>query len=523
MALNKTDGTLYIGTTVETKGFNDGVKQTEAAAERASRSVLSRFRGVGDKLKLFFKGVLGIVMGILGFISVGILFGNELMEKLLRGIDKTSGYYKLLMQTKSEFDRLKGSIFALFATIMQIGLPVLAQVMNWLTGILDKANQLLGALAGQKTVMKAIVKSTQDQKKAAEGTLAAFDQINILKKQEQEQIDNNPITFQEVPVTQEAVTNAQKIKDEIKQIKDMWTDIKQGNWGGFWDKFLDYIYWDNWKAYFKGLWTTIVNFSKEKWQEFLDFIYWENWKDFFTVDNWKQMWGNFVGYLKTKWQEFKDWIYLDDWKAFFIEKWQGALEWLKTAWDNMKNSAATAWNSVKDTAKGAWDWVVNVWKGARDWFSGLWAGIKDVFRWAINGIIDFLNGLIRAMVSGINAVIGALNTLQVAIPEWVPIFGGQSWGVNLSPVSAPQIPRLATGAVIPPNAQFLAVLGDQKNGRNIEAPESLIRQIIQEEMGGVAGNLTVNMPVYLDGEQVYRNQQRVSLRHGKSLIAGGTV
>lgn len=44
------------------------------------------------------------------------------------------------------------------------------------------------------------------------------------------------------------------------------------------------------------------------------------------------------------------------------------------------------------------------------------------------------------------------------------------------------IPMLARGAVIPANKEFLAILGDQKQGRNLEAPEGLIRQIIREEL-----------------------------------------
>lgn len=47
----------------------------------------------------------------------------------------------------------------------------------------------------------------------------------------------------------------------------------------------------------------------------------------------------------------------------------------------------------------------------------------------------------------------------------------------------PQIPYLATGAVIPPRAPFMAMLGDQMNGRNLEAPESLLRKIVREESG----------------------------------------
>ena len=50
-------------------------------------------------------------------------------------------------------------------------------------------------------------------------------------------------------------------------------------------------------------------------------------------------------------------------------------------------------------------------------------------------------------------------------------------------VSIPNIPLLAQGAVIPPNAPFMAMLGDQRNGTNLEAPEDLIRQIVREEAG----------------------------------------
>ena len=51
-------------------------------------------------------------------------------------------------------------------------------------------------------------------------------------------------------------------------------------------------------------------------------------------------------------------------------------------------------------------------------------------------------------------------------------------------VTPPKIPYLAQGAVIPPNREFLAVLGDQKHGTNLEAPEALIRKIVREESGG---------------------------------------
>lgn len=64
--------------------------------------------------------------------------------------------------------------------------------------------------------------------------------------------------------------------------------------------------------------------------------------------------------------------------------------------------------------------------------------------------------------------------------------GGGGFGGGGSSVQSAsfQVPGLATGAVIPPNREFMAVLGDQTSGYNIEAPESLIRQIVREEAGG---------------------------------------
>ena len=70
---------------------------------------------------------------------------------------------------------------------------------------------------------------------------------------------------------------------------------------------------------------------------------------------------------------------------------------------------------------------------------------------AINGIID-----------GVNLLISALNTIHFDIPDWVPLIGGKSFGISIPPVSYVTLPRLAEGAVIPPNREFMAVLGDQK-------------------------------------------------------------
>ena len=93
----------------------------------------------------------------------------------------------------------------------------------------------------------------------------------------------------------------------------------------------------------------------------------------------------------------------------------------------------------------------------------------------------------------INWIVGQLNKISFDIPDWVPIIGGKTFGFNIPEATFKRIsiPRLAQGAVIPPNREFLAVLGDQKSGRNLEAPENLIRQIVREETTNNSPNFVI--------------------------------
>lgn len=164
------------------------------------------------------------------------------------------------------------------------------------------------------------------------------------------------------------------------------------------------------------------------------------------------------------------------------------------------------------------DWS-RAWEGVKSIFSGVWDAMQSLLRGAVNAIIGMVNSMARSVAGAINAVIGGLNSIQVTIPAWVPVYGGKSFGVNLPGVGAPQIPYLARGAVIPPNAEFLAVLGDQRHGRNLETPENLLRQIVREEGG--ARELTVEQPIALslDGDVFYRAMARI--REGRGVEVSG--
>lgn len=148
---------------------------------------------------------------------------------------------------------------------------------------------------------------------------------------------------------------------------------------------------------------------------------------------------------------------------------------------NLKTDLAKKWNEIRVSAETAWkaigDATRNIWQN----------GIVGVIKQSVNSIIGLINRMIEAVTSGVNSIFDKLNTFSIDIPDWVPELGGKHFGFDFQHFKAPKIPYLATGAVIPANAPFTAVLGDQKHGNNIEAPEALIRKIVREESGSRGG------------------------------------
>ena len=116
-------------------------------------------------------------------------------------------------------------------------------------------------------------------------------------------------------------------------------------------------------------------------------------------------------------------------------------------------------------------------------FETIFTGIQNFVKGAINSIIGYINSMISNVVNGINGLIGSFNTVGKLVPGFQAV----------SMVSAPQIPRLATGAVIPPNAEFAAILGDQKSGMNIETPVNLMRQTFDESLAKALSSQNINI------------------------------
>jgi len=123
-------------------------------------------------------------------------------------------------------------------------------------------------------------------------------------------------------------------------------------------------------------------------------------------------------------------------------------------------------------------------------FSAIQKGLEKAgtaIKGVINGILGGFEGFANGFIKAINSVIKALNKLSFDVPDWVPGLGGKKFGFNIKEIKEIKIPKLAQGAVIPPNNEFLAMLGDQKHGTNIEAPLDTIKQALAEVMAEIGG------------------------------------
>ena len=198
------------------------------------------------------------------------------------------------------------------------------------------------------------------------------------------------------------------------------------------------------------------------------------------------MWGSIKTNVLNAWSNLKT-------KA--SSSFSGIKTTINNAWTSIKDKASSSWSTVSSKVGGVLDSIItkasNMKTTIRDSFVNAFNGIVSMIKTPVNSIISFINAMISGVVGGINLILQAFNKLKIDIPDWVPIYGGKTISFNFRTLTAPQIPYLAKGAVIPPNAPFMAMLGDQKHGTNIEAPLSTIEEALENVLmrqGSTGGN-----------------------------------
>ena len=185
----------------------------------------------------------------------------------------------------------------------------------------------------------------------------------------------------------------------------------------------------------------------------------------------KQTWNAIVNSIKDAWNMFITWL-------------QSKSPLLASIFQTYGKFVSDVCKNIKDILKGVIDFIVGVFTG--DWTKA-WQGVTEIFKGIWNNIVAIIEAAINFIINGINLLISALNTIHFEIPDWVPIIGGKSFGISIPLVSQVALPRLAEGAVIPPNREFMAVLGDQKSGTNIETPLETMVQAFKQAMNESGG------------------------------------
>lgn len=247
-----------------------------------------------------------------------------------------------------------------------------------------------------------------------------------------------------------------------------------------------------------------------------------------AIDAFLELVGSIVDGIDLVWNQ---WLYpLFNWLIGPVIA--GILDFLKGLWDPIVLVGSIVASVVELTLKGLKrliDFIVGVFSG--DWkksFESIQSFMEDIrnffaevceaifsyfekmgfdIKTPINAVLGFFEKLANGIIGAVNTIIDCLNGLSFDIPDWVLGIGGNSIGFSLKHVPNVKIPRLAKGAVIPPDSEFLAVLGDQKRGMNIETPLTTMVEAFkqaQKEMGTFGASSNINITLELDGQPVFK-------------------
>lgn len=229
------------------------------------------------------------------------------------------------------------------------------------------------------------------------------------------------------------------------------TELGQQVWANF-TQFLSEA-WTNISAVFSTVWNGIVEVFTNVWNTIVS-VFNVVWQAIVFVVT---LYINIVLTIITSVVNFIVGVWTTVWNgivAVFTFVWSAIVLYV-TTYINVVRTIITA---VVTTISNVWN---SLWSGISSFFAGIWKGIvaavssfgtffQNAFRGiagfvttAFNGVLSAVRGPINGIIGLVNSAIDSLNGLRVTIPAWVPLVGGQTWGLSL-----PKIPRLAAGGIV---------------------------------------------------------------------------
>lgn len=383
---------------------------------------------------------------------------NEAVAALAEG-------FRLAWESAGLGQAIMGLILDIFAAVLDIAAKITGQIREWASNV--DFEPFLLAVRGLLEAILPLVESI--------GALILWLWDNVLAPLLSWVIET------QLPVFIEVIAG---VIEAIQGIIDFLVGVFTGDWEAAWSGI---------QTFFEGTWKAIASAAEFAW-EFM-----------------QTQAETALVFIKGIWQTVSGWF--EDNVTVPITGFFDGM------WDAISGFAAKSFKAVSDIWATSGDWFKenvitpigsffsDMWNGIQSGADSLWSGVRSGAAAMVNSVINSMNALIAGVLLPFNTIIKGLNNIPGAnIPE-----------ISLS-IPNVGIPALASGAVIPPGREFLAVLGDQKSGRNLEAPENLIRQIVREESGG--GEVPLNVTVELDGAVLYRAMKKAEKEQG--LQMGGS-
>lgn len=153
-----------------------------------------------------------------------------------------------------------------------------------------------------------------------------------------------------------------------------------------------------------------------------------------------------------------------------------AIDWLFSA----IQAVANFFGFIKNTFLA----IVSLLKGnfddAGEYARQALTNVVNMFIGMANACISILNSLWSVIFSAIRGVVNSIGGLISKIGSFAGVDWDLTWNAEtpLIPMIPKYVPALAQGAVLPPNKPFLAMVGDQKHGTNVEAPLATIQEAV---------------------------------------------
>ena len=422
-------------------------------------------------------------------------------------------YNRVVSDMKSQSATLKNNLAAAFEPIVTMIIPYITRLISWLNTATNYLAQFWAVLSGKNTYTKAkkqvvdYAKSLKEASGSAKGALATFDEINVLDKDNGNSAGGETTgadAFEEAEVDQSKFAWVEWIRDNLYTILGIVELIGLAfiSWkipSGFEDSLFSLLG----IAIAAGGAFIFIKNAVDAWKNGID---WENlsgmlsgavglvaglglafggvgatigalvagigllvvgFKDimengvnlknslaviagtFLTVSS---VAGAAVGAIAAlvaglvlaivaDWENFKQMVVepLKKWMSVLLDNAGEALEGIKDIL-----------NGVIQFIKGAFtgNWKL-AWEGIKNIFSGAWKAIEGTVKLVVNTIIGIINTMVNGLAGAINAVINAINSISFDVPDWVPIWGGDTISPNIPNIPAPtNIPYLEYGGTV---------------------------------------------------------------------------